>query len=120
CRRKDKTPMPVELAPYLPHLPALLIGLAGLFIGWLITRLSASVRIAALRERLKAEERQLAAVEARFAVATAESDRQGRESQALQNQLTELRTRLDAERRSAAEKQMLLQNAEEKLSATFK
>ncbi len=109
--------MPPELALYLPHILAAAIGI---FIGWLLTRLAASGKISAGIERLKAEERRSLEIEARLAQTAAEASRNEVEAQSFRNQLTELRSRLEAELKAAAEKQALLERAEIKLSDTFK
>ncbi len=109
--------IPPELAPYLPQIIAALVGL---FVGWLLTRLAASGKIAAGIERLKAEERRAAEIEVRLAHATADAERNEQDAQTFRNQLTELRSRLEAELKAAAEKQALLERAEIKLSDTFK
>lgn len=109
--------MPPELAPYLPEI---LTALVALFLGWLFTHLAASSKIAAGNERLKSEERRSAEIEARLAQTTAEADRSEIEAQTFRNQLGELRARLEAELKAAAEKQALLERAEAKLSDTFK
>jgi len=109
--------MPPELAPYLPEI---LTALVALFVGWLFTHLAASSRIAAGNERLKAEERRSAEIEARLAQTAAEAGHNETEAQTFRNQLAELRARLEAELKAAAEKQALLERAEAKLSDTFK
>lgn len=109
--------IPPELAPYLPQI-VFVIG--GLFLGWLVTHLVASSKLAAAAERLKAEERRAAEIEARLIQTSAESARHEQESQTIRNQFTELRSRLDSEIKAAAEKQALLERAEIKLSDTFK
>ena len=109
--------MPPELAQFLPEIIAAVLGL---FFGWLFTKLAASGKISAVAERLKAEERRASEIEARLAQTAAESQRNEQESQTFRNQLTELRTRLDAETKAANEKQALLERAEIKLSDTFK
>ena len=109
--------MQPELAPYLPDIITALIAL---FVGWLFTRLVASSKIAAVSERLKAEERRSAEIEARLAQMTAEAGHNENEAQAFRNQLGELRARLEAELKAAAEKQALLERSEVKLSDTFK
>ncbi|MBK1882895.1 DNA recombination protein RmuC [Luteolibacter pohnpeiensis] len=109
--------MPPEIQPYLPHI---LIGLGGLFVGWLFTRLSANSRMAAAQERLKSEQRRSTEIEARLAQMTDEAHRNEQEGQAFRNQATELRSRLEVEMRSAAEKQLLLERSEVKLTNTFK
>jgi len=109
--------MSPELALYLPYF---LAAAAGIFIGWLLTRLAASGKISAGAERLKAEERRSLEIETRLAESSAEADRNEQEAQGFRNQLTELRSRLEAELKAAAEKQALLERAEIKLSDTFK
>jgi DNA recombination protein RmuC len=109
--------MPPELAPYLPEI---LTAVVALFLGWLFTRLAASARIAAVSERLKAEERRATEIEARLAQSTAEAVRNEQDAQTFRNQLGELRARLETELKAAAEKQALLERAETKLSDTFK
>lgn len=109
--------MPPELAP---HLPLIVAAAASLFIGWLITWLAASAAKSALMERLKAEERRNTETEARLAHAEAESERNETQAQTFRNQLAEMTSRLEAERKAAEEKQALLERAEAKLSDTFK
>ncbi len=106
-----------ELKPFLPEIVCLLVGL---FFGWLLTRLVASIKIAAAAERLKAEERRSLDTEARLAQTVAESQRNEQDAQTFRNQLTELRSRLDSELKAATEKQALIERAEIKLSDTFK
>lgn len=109
--------IPPELAPYLPEI---ITAVVALFVGWLLTHLAAASRIAAGNERLKAEERRGADFEARLVHATEEAQRNELDAQNFRNQLSELRSRLDAELKAAAEKQALLERAENKLSDTFK
>ena len=109
--------LPERLQPYLPETIAVL---AGLFFGWLFTHLIASGKASAAAEKLKAEERRSADIEARLARTTAEHERNEKDSQALRSQMAEIRTLLEAERKSAAEKQALLERAELKLGDTFK
>jgi DNA recombination protein RmuC len=109
--------MPPELAHYLSEIAT---GIVALFVGWLFTRLAASGRISAGLERLKAEERRSAEIEARLAQTAAEAQRNEQDAQTFRNQLTELRSRLESELKAAAEKQALLERAEAKLSDTFK
>lgn len=106
-----------ELQPYLPHLAA---AVAGLFFGWLLTKLAGSGRRATLAERLKAEERRSAEIEARLAQTADESGRNEQSALALRTQLAELKTRLEEEQKAAAAKQALLERAESRLSDTFK
>jgi DNA recombination protein RmuC len=112
--------LPPELTPYLPFAPAIVSGLISFFVGWLFTFLILSPRRARLEEQLKASSRQISELEARLAAADAECDEIDRNAQALRNQLTEFRIRLEDETRSAAEKQALLDRAEQRLSDTFK
>ncbi|MEI6175722.1 MAG: DNA recombination protein RmuC [Verrucomicrobiota bacterium] len=109
--------IPQELAHYLPPI---ITGIIGLAVGWLFTRLVASSKIAAGNERLKAEERRSAEIEARLAHATADADRNEQEAQNYRAQLGETRSRLEAELKAAAEKQALIERAETRLSDTFK
>lgn len=115
--RKNKTKMPQELAPYLPLIISVLLGL---FFGWLFTRLAASGKLAAAAERLKSEERRSSEIEVRLAQSASDAERNEQDAQTFRNQLTEIRSRLDTELKAAAEKQALLERAEIKLSDTFK
>ncbi len=115
--RKDKSMIPPELRPFLTEI---LTALVGLFFGWLFTRLSAAGKISAGNERLKAEERRSAEIEARLAQSAAEAERNEQDAQTFRNQLTEIRARLESEMKAANEKQALLERAEIKLSDTFK
>jgi DNA recombination protein RmuC len=109
--------MPPELQPYLPQIASALVGM---FIAWLLTRLSANSRLATANERLKSEERRAAELDARLAAAKAETTALERDARSLRTQLVEIRTRLEEEVKSAAEKQALLDRAEQRLSDTFK
>ncbi len=115
--RKNKSTMPPELTPYIPHIIAAMLGL---FFGWLFTKLAASAKISAGHERLKSEERRAAEIEVRLAHSTAAAERNEQDAQTFRNQLTEIRSRLEGEIKAAAEKQALLERAEIKLSDTFK
>ena len=114
--RKNPT-MPPELAPYLPFIATALVAL---FVGWLITYLAAGSAKSALTERLKYEERRNTETEARLAHSEAESQSIETQAQTFRNQLAEMTSRLEAERKAAEEKQALLERAETKLSDTFK
>ena len=105
--------MPTELLSYLPYV---ITGLLALSVGWLIASSSKS----ALVERLKAEERRATELEARLAGAMADAQQNETEAQNYRAQLSEVSSRLDAERQAAAEKQALLERAEARLSDTFK
>jgi DNA recombination protein RmuC len=109
--------IPQELQPYLPHI---LAAIAGLFVGWLFTKLSAATKLAAVAERLRSEERRSAEIEARLAQTADESNRNEQDAQTFRNQVSEIHARLESERLAAAEKQALLERAEAKLTATFK
>ncbi|MEI7957340.1 MAG: DNA recombination protein RmuC, partial [Verrucomicrobiota bacterium] len=109
--------MPPQLQPYLPEILSAVIALAA---GWLMAQLLASGKLAAVKERLKAEERRAAEIEARLGQASDEAQRNGQEAQTFRNQLTEIRSRFDAETKAASEKQALLERAEIKLADTFK
>jgi DNA recombination protein RmuC len=115
--RKDNSMIPPELQPYLPQIISAAIALV---IGWLITHLLATRKLATAAERLKSEERRAAEIEARLAQATAESGHNEQEAQTFRNQLTEIRSRLESEVKAASEKQALLERAEIKLADTFK
>ena len=117
ARKRKTTTMPPEIAFYLPQI---ITACVGLLVGWLLTRLVASGKIAAANERLKAEERRAAEIEVRLAHVRAEAERNDNDAQTFRNQLTELRARLEADLRAAAEKQALLERAEIKLADTFK
>ena len=110
--------MPPELESALPWIAGAFA--AGIFLSWLITWLALSGRRARFEERLKADERQLAELAARHAAAVSESHQHEANAQAMRTQLAELKTRLEDEARSAAEKQALLDRAEQRLSDTFK
>jgi DNA recombination protein RmuC len=109
--------MPTDLTH---HLPEIVTGIIALLAGWLLARLAAAGRAAALQERIKGEERRAAELEARLAETSADSQRIGLEARGFRDQLAELRSRLDAELKAAAEKQALLDRAEAKLTDTFK
>jgi len=98
-----------------------LIGvLGGILFGWMISALIASSRRGRVEEQLKAESRRGAELEARLVQSTALAEEAERNADALRNQATELKTRLEQELRSAAERQELLERAEKRLSDTFK
>ncbi|MCX6876513.1 MAG: DNA recombination protein RmuC [Verrucomicrobia bacterium] len=102
------------------HLPESISAIVAVVLGWLLTRLAMAGKFAAAKERLKAEERRAAEIEARLAQATSEAQRNEQEAQTFRNQLTEIRARLEAETKAAAEKQALLDRAELRLADTFK
>jgi len=109
--------MPPELQA---NLPEIITAAVALFFGWLITHLVASSAKSSLNERLKAEERRNIELEARLATASADADNNENEAQGFRNQLSEMKSRLEAESKAATEKQALLDRAETKLSDTFK
>jgi len=109
--------MSPELQPYLP---LIITGIIAFFAGCLIAYLAASGAKSTFAERLKAEERRATDLEARLASATAEAQQHETEAQNYRNQLGEANSRLDAERKAATEKQILLERAEARLSDTFK
>jgi DNA recombination protein RmuC len=92
----------------------------GLILGSLVTWLWGGASRAALTERLKAGDRRVIETEARLARAAAEAADHEREAQSYRVQLGEASARLEAETRAAAEKQQLLDRAEQKLADTFK
>jgi DNA recombination protein RmuC len=109
--------MPPELQTALPWI---LSALAGIFFGWLITVLALSGRRVRLEERIKSDERRMTELEARHAAALSEASEHEANCQAFRTQLAEVKTRLEDETKSAAEKQALLERAEARLSDTFK
>jgi DNA recombination protein RmuC len=109
--------MPSELQAALPWI---LCSLAGIFFGWLITLLALSGRRVRLEEQIKSDARRMTEMEARHAAAISESAELERNCQAFRTQLAEVKTRLEDEVKSAAEKQALLEGAEQRLSNTFK
>ena len=109
--------MPPELQPYLPQIIA---GLIGFFIAWLITQLLASGKLATSREQVKAGERRAAEMEARLVQAQDEARKNEQDAQTFRNQLSETRSRHEAESEAAAEKLALLERNEAKLTDTFK
>ncbi len=110
--------MPPELESALPWIAGAF--LAGIFLSWLITWLALSGRRARFEERQKADERQFTDLAARHAAAVSEAHQHEANAQAMRTQLAELKTRLEDEARAAAEKQALLDRAEQRLSDTFK
>ena len=109
--------MPPELQAALPWI---LSALAGILFGCLITVLALSGRRVRLEERIKSDERRMTELEARHAAAVSESSQHEANCQAFRTQLAEVKTRLEDETKSAAEKQALLERAELRLSDTFK
>ncbi len=109
--------MPPEL---LPILPEILSAIAGFLIAWIVTFLIGKAKLNSISEQLKAEQRRATEIEARLAVATEEAERNETDAQTFRNQLSEARSRHEAEMKAAAEKQALLERAEIKLSDTFK
>jgi len=91
-----------------------------LFLGWLITYLFLTRTKTSLLERIKSEERRSTELDARLALALADSQNHESEAQTYRTQLTQATTRLEAEIKAAAEKQALLELAEKRLSDTFK
>ncbi|MCW1923800.1 DNA recombination protein RmuC [Luteolibacter arcticus] len=109
--------MPPELEAALPWI---LSALAGAFFGWLITVLALSGRKARFEEQIKSEERRATELEARLVATAAEVTELEQSGQIFRTQLAEARTRLEEETKAAAEKQALLDRAEQRLSDTFK
>jgi len=113
--------MPTEVASYMPELIAAAAGLlVGAVFAWLFARLLFSGRNAAVEEKVKAEQRRAADLEARLAHMTLEAETQETEAQNFRNHLAEMRSRLEVELKSAKEKQELLERAEVKLADTFR
>jgi DNA recombination protein RmuC len=109
--------MPPQLQPYLPQI---FCALAGLLVAWLLTRLAAAGKLAAANERVKSEERRATEIEARLAQTHDEAQKNAQDAQTFRNQLSEIRSRTEAEKKAAGEKQALLERNEAKLSDTFK
>lgn len=106
-----------EITPYA--IPAA-AAVGGMLIAWLLTKSSASSKIAKTNERLKGEERKSADLEARLAQSQAEIGQLENESQTFRTKVAELEANLQFELKAAKEKQDLLERAEQKLSDTFK
>lgn len=109
--------MPAEASP---NLIIILVAAACLLAGWWIGRFTVNSKIAAINERLKAEERRSADLDARLAKTEEESSRHAEKAMASGTQLAQLQSQLDAEKQAAKEKQALLERAEAKLTDTFK
>lgn len=109
--------MPIELQS---NFPLIITGIIAFFVGGLMAFLAASSAKSSLTERLKAEERRATELEARLASALADSQQNESEAQNYRTQLTEVSSRLEAERQAALEKQALLERAEARLTDTFK
>jgi DNA recombination protein RmuC len=109
--------MPSEIVNFLPYA---IIAIAGCLLGWFISHLMASRQIAAAHERLNAEQRRASELDSRLAQSIAESDEHEKQAQDFRNELSKIQTQLDAEIKSAQEKQALLERSEAKLSDTFK
>ncbi|MBB5353044.1 DNA recombination protein RmuC [Haloferula luteola] len=109
--------LPENLEPFLPWI---LSAAGGVTLGGLITFLALRPRRTRLEEQVKAEVRRTAELEASLARLTSGIEERDREERTLRTQLTEARTRLEGEVRSAQEKQALLERAENRLSHTFK
>ncbi|TAE75483.1 MAG: DNA recombination protein RmuC [Verrucomicrobia bacterium] len=101
-------------------LPLILSALVGVFFGWLITLLVSSGRRARLEERIEGEVQRRFELEARHTAAVAQVVNLESGAQEMRTRIAELRTRLDEEAKAAAEKQALLDRAEQRLSDTFK
>ena len=98
-----------------------LIGvLGGILFGWMISALISGSKRGRIEEQLKAESRRGAELEARLMQSTSMAEEAERNADSLRLQATELKTRLEQELRSASERQEMLENAEKRLSNTFK
>lgn len=113
--------MSPEVQSYLPQLTAAGLGcVIGAVFAWLFTQLVFSAKKAAVAEKLKAEERRATELEARLLLMTQEAQEQENAAQSFRNQLSEMRSRLEVELKSAMEKQALLERTEVKLADTFR
>jgi DNA recombination protein RmuC len=102
----------------------LIFAAAGLLLGgliaWLVLRAGTNAREAAAAERLRGEERRAAEIDARLVVKQAEFQELQQSEARLRDELAKSRTRLESEQKAAEEKKALLEQAERKLSDTFK
>ena len=112
--------MPPEIIPYLPWIAAGVGLLAGVAITALVLTGRHGKSAAAMRERLRAADRQAAELESRLARTEETRDQFRQETAELRARLAEMQAKLDAESKAAAEKQALLEKAEQKLADTFK
>jgi len=112
--------MPPELVLYLPWIAAA-VGLAvGAAASALISAMRHGKTDATLRERQRGTERRAAELETRVAHTEEARDQFRQEAGDLRALLVEQQAKLEHETKAAAEKQMLLEKAEQKLADTFK
>ena len=102
------------------NISALLLGLAGLVVGALITFLIAHLRQSKTNAQLAAASGRATTAETKLSEQIEATKQAEREAQNWQHQVIELKTTLDHEKRTAREKEQLLERAETKLSDTFK
>jgi DNA recombination protein RmuC len=117
---RTKSAMPFAAIDIAPHLPAIVSGIGGLLLAFVITWSVMNSRIRVLDANLKAEQRRVTQLEQELAVSREEARHAAREHQDLREQFAEIRTRLEAESAAAAEKQALLAQAEIRLADTFR
>jgi DNA recombination protein RmuC len=112
--------LPPEFVPYLPWIAAAV----GVVVGSVGTALVCAVRHgkadATLRERLRSGEHRAAELEDRLARTEETRDQFNWDAADLRALLAEMQAKLDAETRASAEKQALLEKAEQKFADTFK
>ena len=105
------------MAAYLTHAVAALLGFLA---AGLLLRLRKGAREATLEERLRGRDERVAQVERAFSGAQVELGRLRQESASREAQVARLETALDAERRAAAEKLRLLDEAQARLADAFR
>jgi len=112
--------LPPEFVPYLPWIAAV--------VGWVVGSVGAALVCAVrhgkadatLRERLRSGEHRAAELEDRLARTEETRDQFNWDAADLRALLAEMQAKLDAETRASAEKQALLEKAEQKFADTFK
>ncbi len=109
------------LADTAIHLPtAAIAAITGLAAAGAVTYLAMAGRLREGRARLDAAQQQNANLATELASTRQAAEAIRHENQSLRDQLTEIRTRLEAETAAAREKQALLEQAETRLADTFK
>lgn len=104
----------------LPFVTAAVGLLAGILVTWLILSAKLKSRASVDAEKLRSEEQRAAGLGAELAQLKEQHDLLRVSESALRQAQTELQVRLQEEKKAAAEKQMLLEKAEARLTDTFK
>jgi DNA recombination protein RmuC len=99
---------------------SVLIPVLSFLLGVVLVGLYARQRRSVLEERLRARDADAARLEARISETTAESALLREERVGLQTHVARLQTTIEKERQAAAEKMRLLDQAQDRLSDTFK